>query len=146
MLYFTNETARVERRCCSGHLLKMGNYLVISKNVAFLKPVPDCPICGSYGALDPGKRTLIGRVTHGGGVSVNLSVETPISSQCRKKHRYRLTTNQPGYPLITEVTDLNSHLLPVMLCRIGSGNPREFLLLNLIIKPLYLIACTEISA
>jgi len=49
----------------------MGNYLVISKcGIPKTCAKPDCPICGSYGALDPGKRTLIGRVTHGGGVAV----------------------------------------------------------------------------
>jgi len=87
--------------------------------VAFLKPVqPDCPICGSYGALDPGKRTLIGRVTHGGGVcpeiypvdkqramhpALLVNQETPIPF----KRQY----NQPGilYPVSNHalsVTDL----------------------------------------
>jgi len=78
---------------------------------------PDCPICGSYGALDPGKRTLIGRVTHGGGVAVqeiypvdkqramhpallvNQKEETPIPF----KRQY----NQPGilYPVSNRLSD-----------------------------------------
>jgi len=68
MLYFTNETARVERRCWAP--VENGNYLVIKK--CGIPKTCAKPDCGSYGALDPGKRTLIGRVTHGGGVAVEI--------------------------------------------------------------------------
>jgi hypothetical protein len=105
--------------------------------------LPTCPICTSYGGLIAGKKTLIGRVTHGGGVAVqdiypvdkqramhparivNQKEETPIPF----KRQY----NQPGilYPVSNHalsVTDQEfasvAYAFLDSLPRIGSGNPK----------------------
>lgn len=103
----------------------------------------DCPICALYGALDPGKSTLIGRVTHGGGVAVQDLY--PVDKQ-RAMHPSRLVNqkdetpipfkrqyNQPGilYPVSNHalsVTDKEfssvAYAFLDALPRIGSGNPK----------------------
>ena len=135
----------VERRCLLWAPVKSGELLGDKQKCSIPKTCakPDCPICGSYGALDPGKRTLIGRVTHGGGVAiqeiypvdkqramhpallVNQKEETPIPF----KRQY----NQPGifYPVSNHalsVTDLEfasvAYAFLDALPRIGSGNPK----------------------
>lgn len=104
---------------------------------------PNCPICATYGGLIVGKKTLIGRVTHGGGVAVqdiypvdkqramhparliNQKEETPIPF----KRQY----NQPGilYPVYNHalsITDAEfasvAYAFLDSLPRIGSGNPK----------------------
>ena len=135
----------VERRCLLWAPVKSGELLGDKQKCGIPKTCakPDCPICGSYGALEPGKRTLIGRVTHGGGVAiqdiypvdkqramhpallVNQKEETPIPF----KRQY----NQPGifYPVSNHalsVTDLEfasvAYAFLDALPRIGSGNPK----------------------
>jgi len=70
---------------------------VISKNgIPKTCAKPDCPICGSYGALDPGKRTLIGRVTHGGGVAVQEIY--PVDKQ-RAMHPALLVNQKEETPI-----------------------------------------------
>lgn len=135
----------VERRCLLWAPVKSGELLGDKKNCGIPKTCaePDCPICGPYGALDPGKRTLIGRVTHGGGVAVqNLY---PVDKQ-RAMHPARLVNqkdetpipfkrqyNQPGllYPISNHalsVTDQEfasvAYAFLDSLARIGSGNPK----------------------
>jgi hypothetical protein len=135
----------VERRCLLWAPVKSGELLGDKQACGIPKTCaePDCPICGPYGALDPGKRTLIGRVTHGGGVAVqNLY---PVDKQ-RAMHPARLVNqrdetpipfkrqyNQPGllYPISNHalsVTDQEfasvAYAFLDSLARIGSGNPK----------------------
>lgn len=135
----------VERRCLLWAPVKSGELLGDRQECGIPKTCaePDCPICGPYGALDPGKRTLIGRVTHGGGVAVqNLY---PVDKQ-RAMHPARLVNqkdetpipfkrqyNQPGllYPISNHalsVTDQEfasvAYAFLDSLARIGSGNPK----------------------
>ena len=135
----------VERRCLLWAPVKSGELLGDKQECGIPKTCaePDCPICGPYGALDPGKRTLIGRVTHGGGVAVqNLY---PVDKQ-RAMHPARLVNqkdetpipfkrqyNQPGllYPISNHalsVTDQEfasvAYAFLDSLARIGSGNPK----------------------
>lgn len=135
----------VERRCLLWAPVKSGELLGDKRECGIPKTCaePDCPICGPYGALDPGKRTLIGRVTHGGGVAVqNLY---PVDKQ-RAMHPARLVNqkdetpipfkrqyNQPGllYPISNHalsVTDQEfasvAYAFLDSLARIGSGNPK----------------------
>lgn len=135
----------VERRCLiwapvnSGVLLGDQQKCGIPDTCA----LPTCPICGPYGGLIAGKKTLIGRVTHGGGVAVqdiypvekqramhpamlvNQKEQTPIPF----KRQY----NQPGilYPVSNHalsVTDIEfssvAYAFLDALPRIGSGNPK----------------------
>jgi hypothetical protein len=103
-----------------------------------------CPICYVYGALEAGKNTLIGRVTHGGGVAVQAldaeekqramhpsdlvrgkGGETPIP--------FRREYNEPGlfYPVYNHALSVNeTEFVPVAyafldsLARLGAGNPK----------------------
>lgn len=135
----------VERRCLLWAPVKSGELLGDKLECGIPKTCakPDCPICAPYGALDPGKRTLIGRVTHGGGVAVqglypvekqramhpallvNQKDETPIP--------FKREYNQPGllYPVSNHalsVTDQEfasvAYAFLDALPRIGSGNPK----------------------
>lgn len=135
----------VERRCLlwapvsSGELLGDKQKCGIPDTCA----QTDCPICAVYGALKPGKRTLIGRVTHGGGVAVQ---ELDPQEKQRAMHPSRLVNqkeetptpfkreyNQPGilYPIsnhalsVTE-TEFASVAYGFLdsLPRMGAGNPK----------------------
>jgi hypothetical protein len=135
----------VERRCLIWSPVKNGELLGDKLNCGIPKTCtkPDCPICAAYGALDPGKRTLIGRVTHGGGVAVqglypvdkqramhpamlvNQKEETPVPF----KRQY----NQPGllYPVYNHALSLTEKEFSAVayafldaLPRIGAGNPK----------------------
>jgi hypothetical protein len=135
----------VERRCLLWAPVKTGELLGDKQQCGIPKTCakPDCPICGSYGALDPGKRTLIGRVTHGGGVAVqamypvekqramhpallvNQKDETPIP--------FKREYNQPGilYPVSNHALSVTekefasvAYAFLDSLPRIGSGNPK----------------------
>lgn len=135
----------VERRCLLWAPVKNGELLGDKQKCGIPKTCaePDCPICGPYGALDPGKRTLIGRVTHGGGVAVqNLY---PVDKQ-RAMHPSRLVNqkdetpipfkrqyNQPGllYPISNHALSITDQEFASVayafldsLARIGSGNPK----------------------
>ncbi len=135
----------VERRCLLWAPVKSGELLGDKQQCGIPKTCakPDCPICAPYGALDPGKSTLIGRVTHGGGVAVQDIY--PVEKQ-RAMHPARLVNqkdetpipfkrqyNQPGilYPVSNHalsVTDKDfssvAYAFLDSLPRIGSGNPK----------------------
>jgi hypothetical protein len=135
----------VERRCLIWAPVKTGELLGDKQKCGIPKTCakPDCPICATYGALDPGKSTLIGRVTHGGGVAVQEIY--PVDKQ-RAMHPARLVNqkdetpipfkrqyNQPGilYPVSNHalsVTDKEfasvAYAFLDSLPRIGSGNPK----------------------
>jgi hypothetical protein len=135
----------VERRCLIWAPVKSGVLLGDQQKcgIPATCALPTCPICASYGGLIAGKKTLIGRVTHGGGVAVqdiypvekqramhparlvNQNEETPIPF----KRQY----NQPGilYPVSNHalsVTDMEfssvAYAFLDALPRIGSGNPK----------------------
>jgi hypothetical protein len=135
----------VERRCLIWAPVKSGVLLGDQQKCGIPETcaLPTCPICAPYGGLIAGKKTLIGRVTHGGGVAVqdiypvekqramhparmvNQNEETPIPF----KRQY----NQPGilYPVSNHalsVTDIEfssvAYAFLDALPRIGSGNPK----------------------
>lgn len=103
-----------------------------------------CPICQIYGALEPGKKTVIGRLTHGGGVAIQET--DPIEKQ-RAMHPsdlvrdgkdetptpFRREYNQPGtyYPVYNHVLSASddefsaaAYAFLNMLPRVGAGNPK----------------------
>jgi len=104
---------------------------------------PECPICSTYGGLIAGKKTLIGRVTHSGGVAVQELY--PVDKQ-RAMHPARLVNqkeetpipfkrqyNQPGllYPVYNHALSITETEFAAVayafldsLARIGSGNPK----------------------
>ena len=110
---------------------------------------PLCPICSTYGGLvtqDKGDRkraTLIGRVTHSGGVAVQAL--DPVDKQ-RAMHPAKLSNqgeenpipfkrqyNQPGllYPVYNHALSITEKEFAAVayafldsLARIGSGNPK----------------------
>ncbi|VEP13999.1 conserved hypothetical protein [Hyella patelloides LEGE 07179] len=135
----------VERRCLLWSPVKSGELLGDKQKCGIPKTCasPECPICSTYGALDPGKKTLIGRVTHGGGVAVqdicpvkkqramhpamivNQNEETP--------QPYKRQYNQPGilYPVYNHALSLTDNEFAAVayafldsLPRIGAGNPK----------------------
>jgi len=135
----------VERRCLIWAPVKGGELLGDKQDCGIPKTCAktDCPICAPYGALDPGKKTLIGRVTHGGGVAVqglypvdkqramhpsmlvNQKEQTPVPF----KRQY----NQPGllYPVSNHALSVTEQEFTSVayafldaLPRIGSGNPK----------------------
>jgi len=104
---------------------------------------PECPICSTFGGLIAGKKTLIGRVTHSGGVAVQELY--PVDKQ-RAMHPARLVNqkeetpipfkrqyNQPGllYPVYNHALSITEKEFAAVayafldsLARIGSGNPK----------------------
>jgi hypothetical protein len=138
----------VERRCLIWAPVKSGVLLGDKQQCGIPKTcaLPSCPICGAYGGLIAGKKTLIGRVTHGGGVAVQDIY--PVDKQ-RAMHPSRLASpdtgkdetpipfkrqyNQPGilYPISNHglsITDIEfssvAYAFLDSLPRIGSGNPK----------------------
>jgi hypothetical protein len=135
----------VERRCLLWSPVKDGRLLADKQQCGIPKTCaePTCPICSTYGALDPGKRTLIGRVTHGGGVAIQEIY--PVEKQ-RAMHPSRLINqneetpipfkreyNQPGilYPVSNHALSITekdfyavAYAFLDSLPRIGSGNPK----------------------
>lgn len=136
----------VERRCLLWSPVKKTGELLGDKQQCGIPKTcaePTCPICSTYGALDPGKRTLIGRVTHGGGVAIQEIY--PVEKQ-RAMHPSRLVNqndetpipfkreyNQPGilYPVSNHALSITekdfyavAYAFLDSLPRIGSGNPK----------------------
>ncbi len=138
----------VERRCLIWSPHKSGVLLgdKFECGIPATCAKPTCPICSSYGGLQAGKKTLIGRVTHGGGVAVQDIY--PVEKQ-RAMHPSRLASpetgkdetpipfkrqyNQPGilYPVSNHALSVTDHEFSSVayafldaLPRIGSGNPK----------------------
>jgi len=138
----------VERRCLIWAPVKTGELLGDKQNCSIPETcaLPSCPICATYGGLIPGKKTLIGRVTHGGGVAVQeiFAVEkqramhpsrlaSPTSGKDETPTPFKREYNQPGilYPVSNHalsVTDKEfasvAYAFLDALPRIGSGNPK----------------------
>lgn len=138
----------VERRCLLWAPVKSGVLLSDKQEcgIPLTCAKPDCPVCSAYGGLQAGKKTLIGRVTHGGGVAVQALA--PQEKQ-RAMHPSRLASpekgkdetpvpfkreyNQPGilYPVSDHALSLTEQEFSSIayafldaLPRIGSGNPK----------------------
>ncbi len=138
----------VERRCLLWAPVKSGVLLGDKQKCGIPKTCaePDCPICGPYGALDPGKRTLIGRVTHGGGVAVQglypvdkqramhpAIIANEMKTKEEKPIPFKRQYNQPGllYPISNHALSVTDHEFSSVayafldsLARIGAGNPK----------------------
>lgn len=135
----------VERRCLLWSPVKSGELLGDKQKCGIPKTCasPECPICSTYGALDPGKKTLIGRVTHGGGVAVQdiYPVEKQramhpamiVNQKDETPQPYKRQYNQPGilYPVYNHALSLTDNELAAVayafldsLPRIGAGNPK----------------------
>jgi len=120
---------------------------------------PECPICRVYGGLITGKQTLIGRLTHAGGVAIqrllpeekqramhpSAIVNDPSANSPQPfKRQY----NEPGllYPVYNHclsVTDEEFRAVAYAfldsLARIGSGNPKGASIFELDGQPLLVI-------
>ena len=135
----------IERRCLLWSPVKSGELLGDKQKCGIPKTCadPKCPICSTYGALDPGKKTLIGRVTHGGGVAVQdiYPVEKQramhpamiVNQNDETPQPYKRQYNQPGilYPVYNHALSLTDNEFAAVayafldsLPRIGAGNPK----------------------
>lgn len=138
----------VERRCLIWAPVKSGVLLGDKQKCGIPETcaLPNCPICGPYGGLIAGKKTLIGRVTHGGGVAVQdiypvdkqramhpSRIASPSTGKDETPVPFKRQYNQPGilYPVSNHalsVTDLEfasvAYAFLDALPRIGSGNPK----------------------
>lgn len=138
----------VERRCLIWAPVKSGVLLGDKQTCGIPKTcaLPTCPICAPYGGLIAGQKTLIGRVTHGGGVAIQdlYPVEKQramhpaiLSNDMTKKEEkptpFKREYNQPGilYPVYNHalsMTDMEfasiAYAFLDALPRIGSGNPK----------------------
>lgn len=142
----------VERRCLIWAPCKNGQLLGDKLDCGIPKTCaePTCPICSSYGGLITGKKTLIGRVTHAGGVAVQelypvekqramhpSRLASPSSGKDETPTPFKRQYNQPGilYPVynhVLSVTDQEfssvAYAFLDSLPRIGSGNPKGVML------------------
>ncbi|MEH2047769.1 hypothetical protein [Nostoc sp.] len=138
----------VERRCLIWAPVATGELLGDKQDCGIPNTcaIPECPICAVYGGLITGKKTLIGRVTHGGGVAVQemFAVEKQramhpaiISNNLSKKEEkpipFKREYNQPGilYPVLNHALSIKDSEFAAVayafldsLPRIGSGNPK----------------------
>lgn len=138
----------VERRCLIWSPVNTGELLGDKQNCGIPDTcaLPECPICATYGGLIVGKKTLIGRLTHGGGVAVQeiFAVEKQramhpaiIDNNLDKKEKkpipFKREYNQPGilYPVSNHalsITDKEfasvAYAFLDSLPRIGSGTPK----------------------
>ncbi|NEZ68116.1 hypothetical protein D0962_36215 [Leptolyngbyaceae cyanobacterium CCMR0082] len=138
----------VERRCLIWAPVKGGVLLGDAQECGIPNTCakPECPICAPYGGLQAGKKTLIGRITHGGGVAVqeNYPIEKQramhpaiIANELSKKEEkpipFKRQYNQPGilYPVYNHgisITDKEfssvAYAFLDALPRIGAGNPK----------------------
>jgi hypothetical protein len=138
----------VERRCLIWAPVKSGVLLGDKQDCGIPNTcaLPTCPICASYGGLIAGKKTLIGRVTHGGGVAIQdiypqekqramhpAILSNDMSKKEEKPTLFKRQYNQPGilYPVSNHgvsITDKEfasvAYAFLDALPRIGSGNPK----------------------
>lgn len=138
----------VERRCLLWAPVKSGVLLSDREDCGIPKTCakPDCPICGAYGGLIAGQKTLIGRLTHGGGVAVQAlypaekqramhpsRLASPTTGKDETPIPFKREYNQPGilYPVSNHalsITDRDfssvAYAFLDSLPRIGAGNPK----------------------
>jgi hypothetical protein len=138
----------VERRCLIWSPVKSGVLLgdVQQCGIPGTCALPECPICAAYGGMIAGKKTLIGRVTHGGGVAIQAIYPEEkqramhpaiLANNLNKKEEkptpFKRQYNQPGilYPVYNHgisITDREfasvAYAFLDALPRIGSGNPK----------------------
>jgi hypothetical protein len=138
----------VERRCLIWAPVKSGVLLGDRQNCGIPNTcaLPTCPICAPYGGLIAGKKTLIGRVTHGGGVAIQeiypqekqramhpAILSNDMTKKEEKPTLFKRQYNQPGilYPVSNHgvsITDSEfssvAYAFLDALPRIGSGNPK----------------------
>ncbi|HEY9801799.1 MAG TPA: hypothetical protein V6D25_15685 [Leptolyngbyaceae cyanobacterium] len=138
----------VERRCLIWAPVETGELLGDKQNCGIPNTCakPECPICSVYGGLEPGKKTLIGRVTHGGGVAVQemfavekqramhpAIISNDFSGKGKTPIPFKREYNQPGifYPVSNHALSITDDEFAAVayafldsLPRIGSGNPK----------------------
>ncbi|GIX49164.1 MAG: hypothetical protein KatS3mg131_3375 [Candidatus Tectimicrobiota bacterium] len=105
---------------------------------------PECPICSVYGGLIVGKQTLIGRLTHAGGVAIQRLLPeekqramhpTAIVNDPNENppQPFKRQYNEPGllYPVYNHCLSVTEQEFTAVayafldsLARIGSGNPK----------------------
>jgi hypothetical protein len=160
--YFSPTKRRgIERRCLlwapcpNGKMLGENLDCHIPKTCA----KPECPICSVYGGLIVGKQTLIGRLTHGGGVAIqrllpeekqramhpSAIVNDPSANSPQPfKRQY----NEPGllYPVYNHCLSITEQEFRAVayafldsLARIGSGNPKGASIYEANGKPLLVV-------
>jgi hypothetical protein len=138
----------VERRCLIWAPVKTGELLGDKQKCGIPETctLPNCPICATYGGLIAGKKTLIGRVTHGGGVAVQeiypvekqramhpARIANQLTNKEDKPIPFKREYNQPGilYPVSNHALSITDKEFASVgyafldaLPRIGSGNPK----------------------
>jgi hypothetical protein len=138
----------VERRCLIWAPVATGELLGDKQDCGIPNTCskPECPICSVYGGLEPGKKTLIGRVTHGGGVAVQemfavekqramhpAIISNDLSGKGKTPIPFKREYNQPGifYPVSNHALSIKDSEFAAVayafldsLPRIGSGNPK----------------------
>ncbi len=138
----------VERRCLIWAPVTTGQLLGDKQDCGIPNTCakPGCPICAVYGGLIAGKKTLIGRVTHGGGVAVQeiypvekqramhpAIISNDLSKKEEKPIPFKREYNQPGilYPVSNHALSITDKEFAAVayafldaLPRIGSGNPK----------------------
>jgi hypothetical protein len=161
----------VERRCLIWSPVKSGVLLgdVQKCGIPETCASPECPICAAYGGMIAGKKTLIGRVTHGGGVAIQAIypeekqramhpaiLANNLSKKEEKPIPFKRQYNQPGilYPVYNHgisITDREfasvAYAFLDSLPRIGSGNPKGIAIaestnkMPLLVVDRYLVPC-----
>ncbi len=103
----------------------------------------NCPICRVFGALIPGERTYVGRLTHGGGVAIQpLNPEEKQRAMHPSLIRqegdetpmpFKREYNEPGllYPIYNHCMSMTdsefssvAYAFMSALARLGAGNPK----------------------
>lgn len=153
----------IERRCLIWAPVKSGELLGDKLKCGIPKTCVDidCPICSTYGGLDVGKKTLIGRVSHGGGVAIQpilaeqkqramhpSRLASPESGKDETPIPFKREYNQPGilYPVYNHclsITDEDftsvAYAFLDSLPRIGAGNPKGIAIAEDAEKPLLVL-------
>ncbi|MEW6365984.1 MAG: hypothetical protein AB1714_15245 [Acidobacteriota bacterium] len=135
----------VERRSLIWAPVKNGKLLGDKLNCGIPNTCADleCPICAVFGGLQPGKKTLVGRLVHGGGVAVQEM--DPVEKQ-RAMHPsmiskekgddpipFKRQYNEPGllYPVYNHCLSVTDEEFTAVayafldsLARLGAGNPK----------------------
>lgn len=153
----------IERRCLIWAPVKSGELLGDQLKCGIPKTCVNtsCPICSTYGGLKVGEKTLIGRVSHGGGVAVQpilaeqkqramhpSRLASPESGKDETPIPFKREYNQPGilYPVYNHclsITDEDfagvAYAFLDSLPRIGAGNPKGIGLAESEEKPLLVV-------